>query len=289
MNKLDRRIKDEFNRLCKVHSPSQNSSDGCLSEYDVLTAYVILSDYFLKRGEEILFGIKSFNLLSSAVNRQNIQYVGIEKWTTPYQKIAVLLYGLDKNHAFEDCNKRTALLSMLWQLYRNRLTPKCSKEVLETLCVRIAANELTKYPDYKQYESADEPEIEFLAHFIRNRTRKINKRFYIITYREFNRKLNEFGFRLDNPKGNYIDVIRSETIVKKFGFIPVRKGETKIMQVGFPGWKKQINEKAAKSILSACGLTERGGFDSDVFFHNETPLFELIKEYREPLIRLKDR
>ena len=73
------------------------------------------------------------------------------------------------------------------------------------------------------------------------------------------------------------------------GLIKIRKKEAKVIQVGFPGWKKEVNEKAAKCILSACNITAEKGFDSDVFFNGEKPLYELIKEYREPLKRLKDR
>ena len=91
----------------------------------------------------------------------------------------LLLYGIDKNHALEDCNKRTALLSLLYELDRKGLTLRCHKRTIEELCVRIAANQLHMYPGYKKFARADEPEIEFIAHFLRINTRKLDKRFYI--------------------------------------------------------------------------------------------------------------
>lgn len=282
-------LQNEYIRLIRLHKPSEYSEDGCLSEMDVLKAYILLTDHFLKKGEQLLFGIKSFDLLSSAVNRQFVEFCGVKKWTTPYHKMAVLLYGLDKNHSLEDCNKRTALLSLLFQLHLNKLTPTCHKKALEDLCVRIADNSLELYSEFKRFKKHDEPEIDFIAHFLRINTRNVNKRFYLITFNQFNQRLNEFGYRLDNPKGNYIDVIREAYIEKRFGIFSIHRKEQKVIQVGFPGWKKQVNEKAAKSILKACNLTDSSGIDSDVFFHGEIPLYSLIDEYKNPLKRLKDK
>lgn len=282
-------LKIEYQRLIQLYKPSEYAEEGCLSEMDVLKAYILLTDHFLKKGEQLLFGIKSFNLLSSAVNRQFVEFGGLKKWTTPYHKMAVLLYGLDKNHSFEDCNKRTALLSLLYQLHLNKLTTTCNKKALEELCVRIAANSLELYREFNRFKHHDEPEIDFIANFLRNNTRKVNKRFYLITFNQFNQRLNEFGYKLDNPKGNYIDVIREAHIEKKLGIIPISKKDQKLIQIGFPGWKKQVNEKAAKSILKACNLTDSNGIDSDVFYYGEIPLYSLIDEYKNPLKRLKDK
>ena len=275
--------------MVREYRPSEICEKGCLSELQVLQNYFVLTDYFMKQKEKVFFGIKSFDLLSSAVNRQFVEFGGVKKWNSIYQKMAVLLYGLDKNHAFEDCNKRTALLSLLLQLDVNKLTVSCHKTKLEELCVRIAANELYKYKGFSMFMKYDEPEIEFIAHFLRTHTRQVNKRFYLITYQQFDTRLREFGFHFENPKGNYIDVVRDAYTKKVFGLIPKKSDAKKIIQVGFPGWKKQVNEKAAKCILKECHLTNNEGIDSDVFFKGEEPLYSLIEEYKNPLKRLKDK
>lgn len=289
MKNISETLKREYERVIREYAPSDRSDNGCLSEIQIIRNYFVLTDYFIKQKENVFFGIKSFNLLSSAVNRQFVEYGGVKKWSTVYQKMAVLLYGLDKNHAFEDCNKRTALLSLLLHLEENKLTVTCHKTKLEELCVRIAANELSKYKDYSYFEKFDEPEVEFIAHFLRNNTRRINKRFYSITYQQFDTRLREFGYHFENPKGNYIDVVRDEYTIRLLGIIKKRVGPKKVIQVGFPGWKKQVNEKAAKCILKECRLTNDDGVDSDVFFKGEEPLYSLIEEYKGPLKRLKDK
>lgn len=61
------------------------------------------------------------------------------------------------------------------------------------------------------------------------------------------------------------------------------------MQIGFPGWKKKINLKAAKEVLNKTGLTAANGIDSKVFYQDVSPMGALIDEFRYPLMRLKDK
>lgn len=88
--------------------------------------------------------------------------------------------------------------------------------------------------------------------------------------------------------GNSINVYKLEK-----GWIPfIDKGKEKkkrICQVGFPGWKKQISESDLKAILVSAGLTAKNGVDSEVFFRDAAPTYELLSYYRKPLARLKDK
>ena len=45
---------------------------------------------------------------------------------------------------------------------------------------------------------------------------------------------------------------------KKFFGLLKRNKETRVLQIGFPGWKRQINPKAVKNVLKMCGLFENG-------------------------------
>lgn len=233
-------------------------------------------------------GVKSFNLLSSAVARQDVGLCGIQKWEDCYHKMGTLLFGITKNHAFEDGNKRTALLSLLLYINKENLQLSYPQKVLEDLIVRIAANELPTYEKYKKYYlGTEDAEVNFIADCIKKFTRKTNKKIYTITYEEFNRRLKKFDVYLDCPKGNCINVYQNKTIKKMFWF--KKKKTHRLMQIGFPGWKRQVNPKAIRSVLSKANLTEENGVDSDVFFKDAEPAYELIREYREPLIRLKDK
>ena len=159
---LRKDIQEDFDRVVKLYSPRMETLNGGLSEYDVLKAHYIVSDYFISEGDQVVYGIKSFDLLSSAVSRQETEFGGIQKWSDEYHKMATLLFGITKNHAFEDGNKRTALLSLLLFIDKNNLQVKYKQTALELLIVRIAANTLDEYAGYKYYIMKDDPEIILL-------------------------------------------------------------------------------------------------------------------------------
>lgn len=290
MDHVKKALKDDYDWVCKQYNVVDEIDNGLIiNENDVLKAHYLISDYFLDEGEEIVYGVKNYGLLSSAVHRQSTSYCGIEKWTSDFQKMATLLYGLVKNHSFHDGNKRTALLALLLYMDRKKLQLRKQQSKLETLVVRIAANTLGEYGSYKRYQNNEESDIMFIADLLKNYTSPVNKRYYPITYAEFNQKLNRFNVKLDNPKGNYIDVFQYKTKESKlFGLIKGNTEYVKIFSIGFPGWKRQINPKALKETLKAAHLTAEYGIDSDVFYKGEEPMYRLINEYREPLARLKD-
>ncbi len=278
---------NDYTRECRERDILAGTRAGCvICEDDILRAHYIIADYFIEEGEAVVYGVKNYDLLSSATHRQVTNFGGIEKWETDFQKMATLLYGLVKNHAFHDGNKRTALLVLLLYMERCKLQLRVEQKKLETLLIRIAANRLDEYPSFAKYINNDEPIINFIADLIKKYTRSQNKRYYTITFAEFNHKLNRFNVRLCNPSGNYIDVhkIIEE---KKMGLFTKQK-DIRIKQIGFPGWKKQVNIKALKEVLKAAQLTAEYGVDSDVFFNGEEPIYTLIHEYRGPLARLKD-
>lgn len=289
MEHIRKELLEDYERVCKTYNAKNNTCDGCvITENDVLRAHYLISDYFLDE-EEVIYGVKNYGLLSSAVHRQVTNFGGVDKWTTNYQKMATLLYGLVKNHAFHDGNKRTALLVLLLYMDRERLQLRKQKSKLETLVVRIAANTLDEYGSYQGYQSNEEPEIMFIADLLKHYTSRVNKRYYPITFAEFNQRLNRFNVKLDNPKGNYIGVYQYQTEGSKlFGLIKGKSEYVKIFDIGFPGWKRQINPRAFKEALKAAHLTAKYGIDSDVFYNGEEPMYTLIDEYREPLARLKD-
>ena len=95
---------------------------------DILKAHYILADYFTDPTasgdiESMLVGVRSYDLLASAMHRQVCGYEGRLKYTDNIEVCATLFYGLVKNHAFHDGNKRTALLTLLSHLQANNYYP----------------------------------------------------------------------------------------------------------------------------------------------------------------------
>ncbi|MDT8383630.1 MAG: hypothetical protein RRB22_04375 [Gammaproteobacteria bacterium] len=103
--------------------------------------------------------------------------------------------------------------------------------------------------------------------------------------------LRKFGYGLENPHGNRIDVVKyEETFVLSRVFGRAKTKTRRVAQIGFPGWKKQVGKGAISTVRNAASLTQKNGnIDSKTFFHGADPMESLIDRYHEPLLRLAYR
>lgn len=251
----------------------------------------MLADYFSDEDESIVYGVKNHTILGSALGRQFTSLGDKLKYSKPIEICGTLFYGLIKNHAFHDGNKRTAFLILVYHLQKHGLQfiERKNKERIETLSVNLAANTLKEnYERFARFKDHDDPEVSFVIDYLERNTRKTDKRYYNVTYNEFDSLLNKYDVKLENPHKNYIDVMQF-----KFpnGIFKVKKKQKwcKVMTIGFPGWKKKVGLKAVKEVLKKTGLNAENGIDSKVFFKGFPSLSVMIEEYNEPLRRLKDK
>ena len=205
--------------------------------------------------------------------------------------MATLFYGLVKDHPFFDANKRTAFLCLLYHMQRFRLVPTVLQSELEDFTVLVADNGLNRYRRYQELaEKSNDPEVSFISYYLKSNTRTVDKKNYTVTYRQLKRILNKFGFDLDNPYHNYIDVVRIEERRKVFGILGKKeKIGKKVAQIGFPGWTSQVRQSAMNTVRNKTQLTPEHGVDSTTFYNEEEPIDCLIAEYSEPLARLASR
>ena len=92
-----------------------------LNVEEVLRIHDILVEDFLASNDPISpAGVRSEQLLESAVSRQWTGLGQILKYPTPVESAATLLYGICGDHPFHNGNKRTALVSMLAHLDKNK-------------------------------------------------------------------------------------------------------------------------------------------------------------------------
>lgn len=291
MREIDPALKEDFERWTRKIGDDPFAAPGNLGYRDVLRAHYLLVDYFANEGGEgiSLYGVKNENLLLSAMGRQLVEFEGRVKWKEPIHRCATLFFGLIKNHAFHDGNKRTAFLSALYHLQMIGRTLCTSHSEFESLAVITAAGTLEKYPRFKKFEKRGDPEVNFIADFFRKNTREVDKRQYAITFRDLDRILRKYGFLLSNPDGNYIDVVRNRT--ERFGFFKQKKRvvQEAVIKIGFPGWSRQVFDNALQKVRKATELTPENGVDSQVFYQEADALFTLIGEYHGPLLRLRDK
>lgn len=292
MQNINRFLRDDYERTKNsIKNYHAFDKEGFISFDDVLRAHYLIADYFSDEEKGIVYGVKSETLLGSALGRQFTGFSSIDKYQTPIEICGTLFYGLIKNHAFHDGNKRTAFLVLIYHLQKQNLTfkNKDRKTRIETLSVNIAANELEgAYERFKHFNEGDDPEVRFIIDYLERNTRPLDRRFYSVTFSDFDRLLRKFNVRLDNPHGGFIDVIQLKTPKPILG-IKRKEKWCKILQIGFPGWKRKVGMKALRETLKTANLTADNGVDSAVFFKDAEPLSILIDEYNDLLRRLKDK
>ena len=285
-------IRDEYLRWVeKIGQEDPYESPNTLGIHDVLKAHFLIADFFFGEGEGIGgVGPRDIQLLHSALYRQHITFEGKLKWNNHYDIAATLLYGLIKDHPFHDANKRTAFLSTLYYLFKKGCVPQIHQRQFEEFTVEISDDKLAKYARYENLLKNDsDPEVKFIAYWLRANTRKMDKRHYIITYTDLSRILGTFGFTLENPGGNHIDVMKQETKPGGFFRLAPKLVQTRVCRIGFPGWTKQVSAKDIKIIRSATDLAHENGVDSQTFFKGVDSLGALIAEYEPALRRLAER
>jgi death-on-curing protein len=191
-----------------------------LTAADVLSIYDVVVKDFAESDDPISpVGLKSMNLLESAVSRQHTGFQGEDKYEAPILNAATLAYGICCDHPFHNGNKRTALITMLCHLDRNDLTfvEGITQEELYNFMRDIAGHEFVNRPGMGDY--SDE-EVQEIARWLRRRTRRVEHGERIITCRELKGILGQYGIVLENLVGNHVDVVRYRTPFRIFGIGP---------------------------------------------------------------------
>lgn len=289
---LEPNVKSEYDRFLNEFEPVREFGQPYLSVTDVLRAHFLIANHFYLEGSGIGgIGPRSKELLESAVHRQVASFGGITKWDRLFDVAATLFFGLIKNHAFYDANKRTAFLTVLFQLYQNGFCPAVSEKKFEDFTVEIAENQLGKYARYNDLvKSGDhDPEVKFISKWIKDNTRRIDNKRYAITYRELETIFKRYGFYLENPDNNYIDITKYVEKKRMFGMLRPENQKVRVGRIGFPRWTAQVAPGTLKLARDLTSLSARDGVDSGAFFNGMDPMQSLITTYNEPLMRLAYR
>lgn len=286
-------IRAEYDRVVgTLHGEDHFIAQGYLSTADIIRAHFLIADHFYIVGEGLGgVGPRDLNLLRSAVSRQMVSLGGRLKWTDRFDICATLFFGLIKNHAFYDANKRTAFLSTLYFLHQHGWCPSVPEKEFEDFTVEIADNLLEKYARFEKLtkDRDPDPEIKFISWYLRKNTRKIDREYYAVTYRQLQTILHGYGFALTNPHGNHIDIVRLRQRSKLFGLLGAEIIEDRLGQIGFPRWSAQVGRHAIKTVRDVTGLTHEKGVDSAAFFQGLDPIQSLITTYHTPLMNLARR
>lgn len=291
----DNSVAKEYARWCaEFGGDDPYAGSQTVGVYEVLRAHFLIVDHFSQNSDlEGIGGVgpREPSLLHSALYRQFAGFDGVDKWETQFEVAATLFFGLIKDHPFHDANKRTAFLTLLFHLYKLNRWPTVNQRELENLAVDVANNGLARHARYRELRKTNEdPEVIFVGDYLRRNSRNIDRRYYSVTYRQLHGILKTYGFGLENPRHNHIDVVRYERRRKIFG-IAGQKIDTyqKLGQIGFPNWGAIVGKGAIRTVRGVTDLTPEKGIDSQSFFKDADPIPALIQTYHGPLQRLADR
>jgi len=223
-------------------------------------------------------------LLESAVSRQHVGYGNEVKYGNPIDNAATLCYGVCCNHGFHNGNKRTALVALLCHLDKNNLTFRedIGQDDLYRLMVKIAGH---KFAPKRGASDTSDIEVAEIARWIHRRTRKLKRGEKVVTFRELEKILREHDIYLENPKGNYRDVIQYEWKRTSIFAKKERIGR-RVAHIPYPREGMEVGKKVLKRVREACNLTEADGYDSEMFYGAETSVCKFIVQYKKTLNRL---
>ena len=223
-------------------------------------------------------------LLHSAVSRQNTGFGNELKYPDALANAASLCYGVCCNHAFHNGNKRTALVTLLCHLDKNNWTFRSNirQSDLYTLMLKIASH---KFEPKRNSSDTSDIEIEKISKWLRGKSRRIKKGEKVVTFRELRKILRSHDIHLENPRNNYIDVVKYEWKRKHIFSKKERLGR-RVAHIPYPREGMEVGKRVLKSVRETCGLTEKDGYDTEMFYGGETDVSKFIAKYKKTLKRL---
>jgi death on curing protein len=264
-----------------------------LSVEDVLRIHEILVADFALAGDPISpAGPRSMALVESAVGRQATSLGDVLKYPEPLGNAATLAFGLCCDHAFHNGNKRTALVSMLVHLDMNGLCLlHVRKDDLYDLMIAIANHTIGLHGHPRSSEkargrrSADE-QVSAIRTWISDRVCKLHKGEHPVTYRNLRHILHGFGFELDTPRSNRVDVVRVET--RSSGLLRKKEVQvrTRVTTIGYKDDGTEVSYKDLRQVRRDCKLTEADGVDTAAFYDGAEVVDAFVNRYRTVLRRL---
>jgi death-on-curing protein len=208
------------------------------------------------------------------------------KYDTAILNAAALTYGICSNHPFHNRNKRTSLVAMLCHLDRNDLTfdENISHEELYDFMLKVASHGFAE-KTVKDQSDVSDSEVSNMARWIRKRTRRVENGERLITFRELRHILQVHGFSLEDAHSNTIDVVKYEVERKWLG-LSKKTRRVRVMRMSYPGEGITVGRGLLRDLRKRCGLSEKEGCDSKMFYAKVRPADYFVSSYRGTLRRL---
>ncbi|MFN8712655.1 MAG: type II toxin-antitoxin system death-on-curing family toxin [Bacteroidota bacterium] len=239
-------------------------------------------------------GVKSINMLESAVSRQMVGSGDYYKYSDYFSNCATLVFGLVKNHSFHNGNKRIGFLAMIKHLYSNGyvIRPQIKHNEIYELLRQLADSSLNNHAEVynrkfvKQNKKEDgwndEMQISYLTYWLRKNTEHKNTKAKKkgVPVNELEKILQAKGLTT-KFSGKYLAVIKQKSF---FESIFSRK----------PEWKrdylikdsKNVHANLIEQIRKDFGVAFLDGVDNSAFYSDEEVINNEIIAYKKIIYRL---
>lgn len=212
----------------------------------------------------------NYDKLASAVFRQETGAGGVYKYNTVAENGATLFFGIAMSHAFENGNKRTALVSLLVYLDRNKiLLVDAGEDDLYELARSVAAHDIVLREG--QGRNSD-TEVQAVSDWLKEHTRQRILGDSAMDFKDLRSLLEELGCQFEKPEANFIKIRYGSHMVK----------------TGYPRANFEIAVNEIKRIRRSLHLDEIHGVDSAGFYALDTKVDEIVNNYRNLMKRLAD-
>lgn len=199
-----------------------------------------------------------------------------------------LAFGLIKNHPFHNGNKRTALVSLLVHLDKNKLV---FKETVDHRDVYEFIKRVAEQPNARDFSGQvglSDSQLQGHIGWLKSRVRSVYRGEHPVTVRQLKRILAAYGFDLCDPNHNFADIFKTEEVVGRswLGFAKRRAVRKKVFQIACSGPNQTVQVSTIKEIRKRCKLQELDGVDSDQFYSGAERTDFYLNSYRKILNRL---
>lgn len=215
-------------------------------------------------------GIKSADLLHSALSRCSTSLGGDLKYPTVAMAGAATLHSMINNHPFHNGNKRTALVALLVMLDLNGWRLHAEDDELFKFLLSVASHGLVSGFSAENKPEADK-EVLVIADWLNQRIRRIEYMRPSLKWHDLRGVLSRHGCTFNIPKrGNRLNIERDGLHC----------------QVWFGGDNRDVRLGEIPKIREELHLDSEHGCDDDVFFDATEKLPAFVTKYRKILERL---
>lgn len=243
-------------------------------------------------------GIKNKGMLESAIGRQFVGFGDYNKYDDCFSNAATLAYGVIKNHAFHNGNKRTGLLCIVKHLYNNGyvLSPSLdSKEFYEFLVSiadsaiqRFFLQHIKKYPLIRTKEEKRtnrwdvDMDIKFMAFWLKKNTSpKKNTIKGNVKITILKRALRNKNIHIEQN-----GAILECSLERENKFIGAILGSKMKKAYSLGNNRSEVDKVTLTTIRKDFNLTKMHGVDDTFFYDEDAFLDSEIKAYKKIIYQL---